>query len=46
MTVQSCDPPSCRVNTFEAGQDGECPGCGRIGHRPDTHEPYEPPEEG
>lgn len=36
-----CDDASCRVNTFEAGDDGTCPGCGEVGHRLDTHEPYD-----
>lgn len=26
-----CDLVSCRVNTFERGDSGECPGCGEPG---------------
>lgn len=26
-----CDQIRCRVNTFEAGDDSTCPGCGHIG---------------
>lgn len=26
-----CDTASCRVNEFECGSTGRCPGCGEIG---------------
>ena len=26
-----CDDTGCRVNTFEHGADGACPGCGSTG---------------
>lgn len=26
-----CDETSCRVNTFEHGTHGTCPGCGTLG---------------
>lgn len=28
-----CDQVSCRVNTFEAGTSGKCPGCEEVGFR-------------
>jgi len=28
-----CDDVSCRVNTFEAGSNGKCPGCDAVGYR-------------
>lgn len=28
-----CDRVSCRVNTFEAGSNGKCPGCDEAGFR-------------
>lgn len=32
-----CDLVRCRVNTFEAGKDGKCPGCGRTGEQLPDH---------